>query len=934
MNFLRVLTNYLLFSFLLISVSFAGKYEEGKVYRHTLANGMTILTMERSLAPLIYHQLTYKVGSRNEYRGITGISHVVEHMMFKGTPKYGKGMASKTITENSGIFNAFTSNDMTSYYEYLPKNKIEVAFDIESDRMLNSSFNESEFKSEVEVIIQERRMRTESQVSGVLREQMNSMAYTFSPNRDPIIGWAQDLRSVTREQAYNYYKTYYTPNNAFLVLVGDFDTDEIIKKIEKYYGGIPKGPDVKAMTIPLEEQVVRKELTIYHSDIAEPGLRLAFHVPTYDSPDAAALKLGGQILAEKSRDARLYKRLVENLQIATSVAGGFGLSKDPSLFNISAGIKPGFTVDTVEKVIWEEIAKMQKEPVTDNELQKVKNKYKFNQVTEYTKNADIGGRISNYEAYFGWDFFGAFEKQILAVTKDDIIRVMNKYFAPGKVNAAFSFPKEGAARKKTSGEEGTGDEEKKTDDNPGFNAQDEMFYYSGLPYTATELIERYLAGDDEVIAPKPIAPMIKTMKLKNGITLYAIENHLSPSISVIGTFETGYTPENIEGGKPGLSSFMANVMNRGTKDMNYTQLAERLNFVPYQFAVTGSFKAFYFQGFSLLENADEMMKTGFDMVVYPPFRSEDIDKVRPREVLGAKNRFKKTGIKAFYYMFNKMFAGHPVSMNNSTEASIKSITADDMKAYHKKYINPANLSIMMVGDMTAEQMRDLANKYYGSWKSDVPATEKKEVPKVAELKGKEIKVFTEKEYTECTINIGFAPTNEASPEEAEALAVMNHALAASALTSRMGIELRDKQGLIYGIKSELWDQSEGFGYWKFNTKTGPQNTEKVITGIFKEIKKFLKDGITDEEIAAAKKRQIGLLPFYVETPDDAAQVVFDMLKDKKPFDYFDKKADRIKAVTKAEVMRVAKKYLTVDNFIIVIDGPIEQKDVDHIVNEL
>lgn len=927
-------SNHILFFFILsFSVIFAGKYEEGKVYRHKLANGMTVLTMERHLAPLIYHQLTYNVGSRNEYRGITGISHVVEHMMFKGTPKYGKGQASKTITASSGIFNAFTSNDMTSYYEYLPKNKIEVAMDIESDRMMNSIFDPDEFKSEIEVIIQERRMRTESQVSGVLRETMNSIAYMSSPNRDPVIGWPQDLRSMTRDQAYTYYKTYYTPNNAFLVLVGDFDTDEIIKKVEKYYGPIPKGPDVKDFKVDLEDQIVRKQFSIYHADVAEPNMRLAFHVPPFSDPDAAALRLGGQILCERSRDARLYKRLVEKLQISSSVAGGFGMSKDPSLFFISTSLKPGFTVDSVEKVIWEEIRKMQNEPVSDKELQKVKNKYKFNQVTEYLKNADIGTRISRYEAYFGWDFFDEFEQRILAVTKEDIQKVMNKYFQPEKVTIAYSYPKEGAQKKKKTDQE-SGDEQKPDEDSDVLHLQEDIAFLTGLPYTASDLIQLALAGDEDVIAPAPIAPMIKTMKLKNGVTLYAIESKLSPSISIVGSFETGYIPENLEGQKPGINNFMSAVMNRGTKNMTYEQISERMAFVPYSFNVSGSFKAFYFQGYSLLENADEMMKTGFDMVTHPPFRNEDIEKIRPREILAAKNRFKKTGVKAFFYMFNKIFDGHPITKYNSTEEALKSITVDDMRALHKKYFHPSYLSIIMIGDMKPEQMRDLANKYFGSWNPGGKTEKPMKTPPVAELKGKEIKAFNAPDYTECTINIGFAPTNKCEPEEAEALAVMNHILAASALTSRMGIELRDKQGLIYGIKSELWSQSEGFGYWKFNTKTGPHNIGKVITGIFKEIKKFIEYGITDEELAAAKKRQIGLLPFYVETPDDAAQIVFDMLKDKKPLDYFDKKAQRIQAVTKEDVIRLAKKYMTLDRFIIVVDGPIEQKDVDPILLEL
>ena len=279
------------------SFSFAsGDFEEGKVYRHKLDNGLIVLTMERHIAPLIYHQLTYKVGSRNEQLGITGISHVVEHMMFKGTPRYGKGEASKIISNNSGIFNAFTSNDMTSYYEYLPANKIEVAMDIESDRMQNSSFNADEFDSEIEVIKQERRMRSESKAGGILNEAMNSVAYDSHPNRDPVIGWPSDLDNMKREEAYNYYKTYYTPNNAFLILVGDFNTDKILELVKKYYSSIPSGPEVKNIRSFEQPQKVRKSFTLYHADNTNPSLRMAFHVPNYQDSAAAALRMFGMIL--------------------------------------------------------------------------------------------------------------------------------------------------------------------------------------------------------------------------------------------------------------------------------------------------------------------------------------------------------------------------------------------------------------------------------------------------------------------------------------------------------------------------------------------------------------------------------------------------------------------------------------------------------------
>lgn len=921
------------------------KYEEGKVYRHQLKNGLTILTMERHIAPLIYQQLTYNVGSRNERLGITGISHVVEHLMFKGTEKYGKGEASKTISQNSGIFNAFTANDMTSYYEYMPKNKIEIAMDIESDRMQNAVFNPEEFKSEIEVIIQERRMRSESGSQGVLREAMNSLMYTSHPNRDPIIGWPNDLRNMTRDDAYEYYKTYYTPNNAFLVLVGDFETDEIVKLADKYYGKIPKGPNVKDFTVVQEPQRVKKTLTFYHSDYTTPAIRMAFHVPIYTDPDAAALRVAGMILCEKSRDARLYKRMVEQGQISTSVAGGFSMAKDPTVFQISAGVKQDSSVERVERIIWEEIKKMQTEPVTDHELQKVKNRYKYTQVTSYLKNADIGGRISRYESFFGYDFFGTFDKKVNEVSKEDIIKVMNKYFAEDKVNIAYMYPKEGGDKKK----KGVNNEEEETED---FNYNDGERFYFKLPENkmlpiginredieevveiGEGIIRNSYDDTDEIIKPQAIAPLIKTFKLKNGITIHTIENHLTPTISVVGIIETGYIPENLEGQQPGIAPFLADVMSRGTKELSYKELSERLAFVPFSFNVSGSYRGFYFQGSSLTENADEMMKTGRDMVMFPPLRSEDIEKLRTPHLMSAKNRFKKTGIKAFYTMFNTLMGDHPITKYNSTEEAIKSIKREDLEKLYKKYFTPNNLAILMIGDMTAEGMKELANKYFGDWENDEGLKEIPTAPKIGDYNEKIVKIFPDKDYKESTINIGFRVLNDIDQSDAEIINVLNYILASSALTSRIGVELRDKQGLIYGIKSEVWSTSDNFGYWKFNTKTGPDNTAKVIKGIFSEIRKLLKDGITDEELKAAKNRQIGLLPFYIETPDDVAQVIFDSIKDKKPFNYFDNKGDRIVKVTKEDVMRIAKKYFTLDAFYIVVDGPLEENALDGILDEL
>lgn len=240
----------------------------------------------------------------------------------------------------------------------------------------------------------------------------------------------------------------------------------------------------------------------------------------------------------------------------------------------------------------------------------------------------------------------------------------------------------------------------------------------------------------------------------------------------------------------------------------------------------------------------------------------------------------------------------------------------------------------MVGDMSHKDMVALANKYYGTWTKKEPPFEPKKMPGAKPLEGATLKVFTDKEYTECTINLGFATFNDVNPDDEEIVNVLNHILAGSALTSRMGIELRDKRGLVYGISSQLWAMSDHVGYWKFSTKTAPKNTEEVLTVIFSEIKKLLASGVTDEEVKNAKRRLLGLLPFFVETPDDIASRTFEMLNQKQKLDFFDKKTERLLAVTKDDILRVARKYFTLDRYVISVDGPIGEHSLDHLTKKL
>lgn len=924
---LYVVVIFLISTTQIFSIDGKPKYEEGKVYRHKLENGLTVLTMERRNVPFIFHQLTYKVGSVNEPAGLTGISHVVEHMMFKGTQKYKKGQISKIVSQNSGLFNAFTSWDMTSYYMYLPKNKIEIAFDIESDRMQNSIFDSLEFKSEIEVILQERRMRMESNPTGIFHESLYSTAFTVHPYRNPVIGWEGDLKRITWLDAYKYYKTYYTPNNAILVLVGDFNTEEILNLAKRYYGAIPAGPNVPEPQIYEPPQKVKKEFKLVHGDIRQPSITMVFPAPSYTDPDAPALYLAGKILCERSRGSRLHKRLVEKEKIALSVGGGLPISKYPRLFHISVTINPDSSIDRVEKIIWEEINKMKMELVSEYELQKAKNRYKFTQATEYIKNSDIAMRLSTWEAYYGWDYYNNFYEAVLNVKAEDILRVMNKYFNESSVTVGYMVPKEKGIAISVEEEE---PEEPFDEGKLDGSVEDIQFFYSDSP--SVELNELFMDTLD-IVKPSPISPKVKKNKLKNGITVYTIENRYVPTIVVAGIVETGIISEEIDG-KAGISSVLADVMNRGPAGLSYDEYVEKLSFHPISISVRGGYRGFSFEGYSHVDNSREMLKLLFDVITNPRFDSAEIKLIRNKHLAVSKRRFTGTRMEAFYYMFDKIFKEHEYSKVKATEQTISRITVEDVIRHYKKYIRPERTTLIVVGNMKHRELLDLVRRYFESWRSSEISYSVRMVSKVRDMKFREIKVFPDSEYTECTINIGFAPYNDISSDEKEIAEILNYILAQGSLTSRIGVELRDKQGLIYGLRSQLWTTRDGIGYWKINTKTAPANVEKVIKGIFSEIKKLLENGITEEELINAKRRMLGLMPLYAETPEDIASIVARSVIDKVSLEEFDKKYDRIMSITKEDVLKVAKKYLTTDRFIIVIDGPIPEEKVSLLLNQI
>jgi len=424
----------------------AGTAAGPKIQEYILANGLKVLLVEEPKAPVVTVQIWYKVGSRHEVMGRAGLSHMLEHMMFKGTKKYGKGEFSKIIKKNGGNDNAFTSQDYTAYFENLAADKLELALEMESDRLQGLLLDDKEFQLEREVVKEERRLRTEDNPQAYLGEQMYAQAFMVHPYHWPTIGWFNDLDAMTREDLKHHYDRYYAPNNATLVIVGDVKADTALPLVKKYFESIPKGaPPLPTAIVELEQKGERRIVVKREAQL--PFMYFGYKVPNFKSPDVYALAVLESILS-KGKSARLYDALVYRKKLALAVGAGYSeLAADPELFSFYAVVKPGAKIEDVEKAVLVELERLKKEAPTDKEIQKAKNQVEAQYVFEQDsifRQAMLLGTAETVGA--GWQYIADYVTKLRGVTKDDIQRVARKYFNQDTRTVGILVPVSGGTR--------------------------------------------------------------------------------------------------------------------------------------------------------------------------------------------------------------------------------------------------------------------------------------------------------------------------------------------------------------------------------------------------------------------------------------------------------------------------------------------------------
>jgi zinc protease len=415
----------LVISLVLALLAFGSAYA-ASVQEFVLDNGLKILLAEDHKSPSVTFQIWYRVGGRNEKDGKSGLAHFLEHMMFKGTATTGPEEYSRIIAKNGGRSNAFTSNDMTVYFATMSREKIGIEIDLEADRMANALLGETYFEPEKKVIQEERRLRTEDNPAAALSEVASAVAFVIHPYRRPVVGWMEDIQNLTRQDLADFYKLYYAPNNAVIVIVGDFSTAEILPKVKAAFEKIPRGAPPPVVDVVEPEQRGERRVTLKKE--AELASSLMFYqAPNLKSTDNFALDLLAVVLAG-GRSSRLHHELVYQKRLVRGVDADYSsVSVDPMGFSISAQLLPGVQPAMVESEIDGMLVKVKAELISERELQKAKNQIEAAFVFAQDSIFGQAMKIGYYEIAGGWRQMDGYLDGIRKVTREDIRRVARQY---------------------------------------------------------------------------------------------------------------------------------------------------------------------------------------------------------------------------------------------------------------------------------------------------------------------------------------------------------------------------------------------------------------------------------------------------------------------------------------------------------------------------
>jgi zinc protease len=883
-----------------------------------LANGLTILSKESHAAPVVYFSVWYKVGSRNEISGQTGLSHILEHMMFKGTNDLPPGAIDHLFLTNGGEINASTAEDRTEYHELIAADRLELAARIEADRMENSAFNPTELAHEMTVVRSELEGDNNSPGYDLYTNTFLPAAFTAHPYHWPVIGWRSDVEAVSgrRDVIYSYYRNHYMPNNAVVVLVGDFDTKKAVGIVQKYFGVYPAGHLEQHHITPEPPQRGERRVTL-----KRPGttgeVSIGYHVPQTGQPDHYVLDVMSQILSG-GRSARLYQDLIEK-GIAQSASAGDEDQRDPYLMTFDGTPSAGVTNAAVEAGLEAEVAKLQAAPVSAEELARA---IKQTEAGFIYQNDSVSQQANQLGAYAAIDlphYQDNYLDIIRKVTPADIQRVATQYLIADNRTVASFDPQPLPP--------GQTPPPPPVTDNFG----------AAQPVTDPKQKALLAALDKKfnsvsTVAVKPAsAPKATRVVLPNGMILIVQENHANKTVAMDGFVRAGsmYDPD----GKYGTAAMTAAMLDRGTTTKSALQLALALESVGANVGIGASTEQAGISGASLSQDFGLTLSTLADELESPSFPPDQIERLRGQILSGIEDARQDTGgtggagAQAEIAFSQAIYPkGHPfwTPTLDQSAAAIKSLTREDLLSFYRTYYRPDTTALVVVGDVsTSDVVRQVTDAFGGWAKPTAPAPSLEIADVGTPPKAPAPIVIPLADSPQTSILFGYNGGLTQTSPDYYAAQIMNYTLGGDTFGSRLGKTIRDQNGLAYSVSSSF-SASHGSGPFQVFIGANPKNATRAITLMRQIITQEQRYGVTPDEVRQAKLYITGSYPLRLETNAGVADVLALAEDYGLGLDFPQRRNAIYNAVTVDQVNAAAKKYLHPGVGVLVIAGATPQ----------
>jgi len=843
-------------------------------------NGLKVLLQENRNAPVIAMQVWVKVGSADEKDDEAGLSHFIEHMIFKGTEKRKVGEMAREIESLGGSINAYTSYDQTVFHITIASRYADLALDILSDAVQHSTFDPIEFEKEREVILEEIRMGEDTPSRKVFKQTMATV-FQSHPYRRPIIGYERTIQAMTRDQMVSFFKRWYKPERMLFVVAGDFDVVEMEKKVREAFKGFQRGNElIRERAKELEQKEFRSKLSF--GTFKDTYLQMVVPIPSLVHEDTPGLDVFAQILGG-GETSRLVQRVKLEKGLVHSIYASSYTPRDPGLFMIGATLPAENLERTVEEIL-QEIRRLVLEGVSAEELYRVRINIESDLIYDRQTVQGLARKMGYYEATTGdVQFEKQYIQKINLLQSEDLQRIGEKYFKPHRWSLSLLAPTEKAdVLKKIS-----------------FNA----------------LVEK---GGPPVVATDQTKPSQATKTtIGNGIRLIVKPNRTHPIVSLQVSFLAGVRFE--EEAQNGINHFMAVMITKGTEKQTSFEIAKKVERMAGTLSGFSGYNSFGLTFTFLSQHFDEALNLMGEIIRHPSFDLEEMEK-RRRSILASIKLQEDHLDQMVFKLFRKvLYEKHPYRMDKiGTLDSVQKITQKDLKDYYQRIAVPENMVLTIVGDVDEKQIIPAVEKEFGKLRRGnfTPPPIPQELPL---QKTRRLEVYKEKEQAHFVLGfLGASVRNK----DRFALEVLDAAL--SGMGGRLFYELRDKESLAYAL-AFICDVNLDSGYICVYMGTHPDKLERAIAGVLRELKKVKEEGLSGDEVERAKRYLIGNFEIGLQTNQaQANRISLDELYG-LGFNHYEKYPEEIKKVSPEDVRRVAKEYLNLEAYALAIIRPQETR---------